>query len=149
MNDYVESPHEWTGYGDSIFLAGGITGCPDWQGELYGMLWGIDPLVVINPRRRDFPIDDPEAADFQIKWEFRHLRRVDRIAFWFPKENRAGCPITLYELGAWSMTDKPLVVGVEPGYEREADVRIQTELVRPEIAIVHTLEDLAKGIIGQ
>ena len=32
------------------------------------------------------------------------LRDVHAISFWFPKETI--CPIVLYELGAWSMTNK-------------------------------------------
>jgi hypothetical protein len=96
--------------------------------------------------RKDFPIDDPGAAEAQIKWEHHYLRRAGSISFWFPKETL--CPIVLYELGAWSMTAKPLAVGVEPGYEREADVRIQTRLTRPDVPILDNLEALAAQVIS-
>lgn len=128
----------------SIFLAGGITGAPDWQAQLTVMLDQTN-YAVINPRRADFPINDTNAAAYQIKWEFAHLRRVDMIVFWFRKETLQ--PITLYELGAWSMTQKPLVVGIEPGYERELDVEVQTALVRPDVVLLDSLEELAKMLV--
>lgn len=144
---YIEAPNTWLTGGQevTIFLAGGITGCPDWQSEIVGHLRYTD-FVLFNPRRADFPIDDPTASEGQILWEYRHLHRADRIAFWFPKDNQAGCPIALYELGYWLHSDKPIVVGVEPGYVREKDVRIQTALARPDAPLVSTLTDLAAEI---
>jgi len=66
------------------------------------------------------------------------------IQFWFPQETL--CPIVLYELGAWSKTNKPIFVGVHPEYKRRQDVEIQTKLARPEVKIVFSLENLAKQI---
>src|SRR5262249_54129317 len=88
-----------------------------------------------------FPIDDPGAAEEQIRWEFEHLRKADAILFWFPGETL--CPIALYELGAWSMTDKPLFVGTHPAYARRQDVLIQTRLARPDVPVTESLADLA------
>src|SRR3954464_2254024 len=96
---YIEAPAEWDGYGPSVFLAGGITDCPDWQTEMVELLADTE-LNVLNPRRANFPIKDPGAAEAQISWEHRYLRRAGMISFWFPKETL--CPIVLYELGAWS-----------------------------------------------
>ncbi len=45
------------------------------------------------------------------------------------------------------MTDKPLFVGVHPNYLRKRDVEIQTSLVRPEIQIAYSLEDLASQVL--
>ena len=42
------------------------------------------------------------------------------------------------------MTTKPIVIGVHPGYKRKQDVEIQTRLVRPDIQVVYSLEDLAE-----
>lgn len=142
---YFEAPQEYTTERKSIFLAGGITGCPDWQQEVTQALEDLD-VAFLNPRRKSFPIDDPTAAEGQIKWEFGHLRKATAILFWFPKDTL--CPIVLYELGAWSMTNKPIFVGVEPGYQREPDVVIQTGLVRPTIQVVHSLSALCTQIRG-
>jgi len=128
----------------SLFLAGGISGCPDWQSEMVKNLELTD-FVVMNPRRKDFNVRDPNAAFNQIRWEHDHLRAADMISFWFPKETL--CPITLYELGAWSMTDKPIFVGVHPEYQRKVDVELQTEFRRYEVEVVYSLEDLAEQII--
>ena len=58
---------------NSVFLAGGITGCPDWQSDIVKMLSDTD-LTLLNPRRADFPIGDPDAAFDQIQWEHNALR---------------------------------------------------------------------------
>ena len=129
--------------GKSVFLAGGITGCPGWQQEMRSLLQDTD-LVLLNPRRAHFPIGDPSAAKEQIAWEWNHLRHANGILFWFPCETL--CPITLYELGAWSMTSKPIFVGVHPDYKRRQDVEIQTQLSRPNVVITYSLEDLARQV---
>ena len=142
---YIEAltNYEKTSDETSLFLAGGISGCPDWQSELAYLLRDED-VSLLNPRRQNFPIHDPKASYDQIKWEHDHLRKADMISFWFPKETL--CPIVLYELGAWSMTQKQLFVGIHPEYQRKQDVEIQTGLVRPEISIAYDLESLASEI---
>ncbi len=140
---YIEAPSEYDENRRSVFLAGGISDCDDWQTRLAAMLTDTD-LVVLNPRRRSFPGDEIGIEEAQIRWEFRHMRRAGLRAFWFPPQTL--CPITLYELGAWSMTDRPLLVGVDPAYARRADVEIQTCLARPEVQIESSLDDLAARI---
>lgn len=143
---YIEAPAIYKPRdGDtSLFLAGGISDCPGWQFELTKMLQDTD-LVVVNPRRIDFPMDDPDAAAQQIEWEYRHQRKASAILFWFPPQTL--CPITLYELGAWSMTNKPLFVGVHPDYKRRRDVEIQTGLARPEVEVMYSLADLVAQVM--
>ena len=129
--------------GNTVFLAGGITNCPDWQQEMRKLLHDSD-LILFNPRRAEFPIEDPNAAQEQIAWEYDHLRSADAILFWFPCETL--CPIVLYELGAWTVSGKPIFVGVHPDYARRKDVEIQTQLVRPEVEVVYSLVDLAEQV---
>ena len=143
---YIESPDYYSKTDAmAVFLAGGITDCPDWQSEMVTLLKDIH-VVLLNPRRKDFPIDDPNASKEQIRWEFEHLRKADVIIFWFPKESI--CPIALYELGAWCMTYKPIFIGVDTSYQRRVDIEEQTSLVRPEIQIVYSLNELAQQIIA-
>jgi hypothetical protein len=140
---YVEALNTYDGPGKSVFLAGGIDGCPDWQADVVKLLANTN-LILFNPRRANFPIDDPSAAEFQIRWEHDHLRKASSILFWFPCETL--CPIVLYELGAWSMTEKPIFVGVHPAYQRRQDIEVQTRLVRPDISIVYSIQDLVKQV---
>ncbi len=126
-----------------MFLAGGITGCPDWQQVMLDLLADM-PLVVFNPRRANFPLHDPNAAEAQIKWEHGYLRKASAILFWFPCETL--CPITLYELGAWTVLPKPIFIGAHPDYQRKQDIEIQTALVRPEVRLALSLEALAQQI---
>ena len=145
---YVEAPNDLylpSGTYFSVFLAGGIVGCPDHQAKICGKLKSLpDNLIVFNPRRENFPINDSSAAEAQIRWEYTMLRRVDLISFWFPKETL--CPIVLLELGLWLVQDKPLIIGVHPDYVRRQDVEIQTSLARPDIKIVYSVDDIVKGI---
>jgi hypothetical protein len=140
---YIECPEVYTGEGKTLFSAGGISDCRDWQKELADKLVDLD-FVFINPRRKNFPINDPNASEEQIKWEFGHLQNSEMVSFWFPNETL--CPITLYELGRWLNSDKKIFLGIHPEYKRKFDVEIQTGLARPEIEIVNSLEGLANQI---
>jgi hypothetical protein len=141
---YVEAPNEYEGTAPSLFLAGGISGVADWQRAIVRMLDGTD-LVILNPRRRRFPIDDSSAAEAQIAWEFRYLRRAAVRLFWFPPQTL--CPIALYELGAWSVRPGPLFVGTDPAYARRADVEVQTRLARPDVRVANSLDALADQVV--
>jgi hypothetical protein len=141
---YIEAPNrEFPAAKKSIFLAGGITGCSDWQSKVKQQLEDLD-IVLLNPRRKDFPIDDPNAAEEQIKWEHDMFLKADIIVFWFCKETL--CPIVLFELGTHTMTHKPIIIGMDPDYERRQDVEIQTGLVRPDVDITYSLSDFSKSI---
>jgi hypothetical protein len=142
---YIECPEIYEGNKKekSLFLAGGITGCLDWQSELVKLL-EKENIILLNPRRKNFPIDDPNASEAQIKWEYNHLKKATGVSFWFPKETL--CPIALYELGRQSVGNKHLFIGVHPEYKRKLDVEIQTGLIKPKIRIVYSLNDLAKQI---
>ena len=52
---YIEAPHPYPQYVllKSIFLAGGITNCPDWQQQMVQLLHHTD-YMLLNPRRKCF-----------------------------------------------------------------------------------------------
>lgn len=133
--NYVEAPQRYAGAGPSVFLAGGITGCPDWQALATARLLAY--ADVLNPRRSEYVASDKEYAQ-QVEWEFRNLRIADLILFWFP----AGAiqPIALFELGAFASSRKPIVVGADPGYPRRTDVLLQLGHARPGLAVHSNLE---------
>jgi hypothetical protein len=142
--EYIECPKEYEGTSKRcIFVAGSITGVPDWQNEYIGLLKEED-VILFNPRRKAFSIDRPESAEEQISWEHKYLRRANAISFWFCKETIG--PIVLYELGAWSMTAKPIFVGMNPEYSRRRDVEIQTRLARGEVKLCYDLNSLAEKV---
>lgn len=102
-------------------------------------------LTLINPRRANFDVTNPDMEYEQIKWEHQHLEHATMISFWFPRETL--CPITLFELGKYARdTSKILFIGRDEEYKRKRDIDIQIGLIRPEIQIVHTLEALSKQI---
>ena len=128
-----------------IFLAGGITNCPEWQFVVIEKLKDEPGLTIYNPRRKNFPIEDPNASEEQITWEYEKLRDADVIAFWFSRGSLN--PIVLYELGRWgNSSDKEIVIGIDKGYERTKDVEIQTMLSRPEIDIIYDFDEFCESL---
>ena len=135
-----------------MFLAGGITGCEDWQPRLVTLLDDASTgefrnLVVFNPRRENFPIGDPTAAEAQIQWEYEHLSVADMVSFWFAGGDSLQ-PITMLEFGRWTGQKKPIVVGCDPTYKRRQDVEIQHKLARSG-HVWEKLSDVAMDIKRQ
>lgn len=129
---YIQCPEVYkpkpTDY--SVFLAGGITGCDDWQKwvvEELKTLKLLKNLVIINPRRENW--NSSIKNEEQITWEFEHIRKCNVVCFYFtpPTLN----PITLLEYGKLLVSNKDLIVHVHPDYARKDDVCIQTKLERP------------------
>ena len=128
-----------------LFLAGGITDCPDWQSTIINNLIDVPNLTIYNPRRKNFPINDPKASEEQITWEYNHLKDADIILYWFSRGSIN--PIVLYELGRWgTSSDKPIFIGIDEEYIRKNDVEIQTKLSKPHITIVYSLDELSNMI---
>ncbi len=128
--------------GKSLFIAGGISGCSNWQQELIQLLRD-EKITILNPRRNKYE-DYENIEEEQISWEHIHLRKADAISFWFPNETL--CPITLFELGKALMLNKKVFIGVDPKYKRKSDVEIQTKLSNPDIKIVYSLKEIADQI---
>ena len=143
---YIEAPKTYTRRKNEkvIFLAGGITNCPDWQQDLVKLL-DIPQLVILNPRRKNFPIGNPSVAIEQITWEFNSFQKADLISFWFSRGSLN--PIVLFELGKWLVqNEKKIFIGIDTEYQRRQDVEIQTFLERKDVLLVYSLEALAKQI---
>ena len=147
---YVECPELYSGTRPTVFLAGGISNCPNWQvlmeDLVSSMCTGLIPSI---PRRKNFDVTASNMHEEQIKWEFDALRAAAVIIFWFPKDTL--CPITLYELGTWSVLHRThgcdIIVGTDPEYGRAADVKTQLSLITGrDFPVYHTLEDLAKAL---
>ena len=143
-----------------VFLGGGITGCWDWQTRAVTLLnlkyaaaqtaakRPLRDLVILNPRRASFPMDDVNAAREQIAWEHENLHKADVHAFFFASTSQSEQPITLFEYGYWLGQPKSeLVVGIEPGFLRRQDVEIQTVLERDDVVIHDTLDAVCDGVI--
>jgi hypothetical protein len=127
----------------SIFLAGGITGCPDWQTEMVEKLKN-EELIIFNPRRKTFDITKKEESGIQIKWERDHLKGSKYISFWFCKDQVQ--PIVLFELGKYAFSNEHVIfIGIEPGYPREMDVSIQIGL-EMNLHINRSLDELVDEI---
>lgn len=127
----------------SIYLAGGIKGCPDWQQEAMTLLSGMN-LEVENPRIDSFVRGDNAEYRSLVRKNRLTLDSCESVVVWFPKDQLT--PVALLELGSLVASAKPLFVGIEPGYKRQIDVEIQTELARPEIDIAYSLPELTDQV---
>jgi len=155
MLEIVEAPNEPKEKNKiKLFLAGGITNCPNWQKEIIDRLeytvnvytkHMLEEVTVFNPRRENFPIENPNASKEQISWEFYKLRESDIIVFWFSRGSLN--PIVLLELGLHGISQpREIVIGVDPEYERISDVEIQTKLAKPTQEICYNLDSFYKQI---
>lgn len=123
-----------------IFLAGGITGCNNWQHDVIERLKysiDFDRYCIANPRRDDFSIDDKNEAFNQISWEFNTLEKCDIFSMYFVG-SESDQPICMYELGRNVVRMKEkyprswkhrIIVSIEDGYKRADDVNIQLSLL--------------------
>ena len=126
----------------SVFLAGGITNCEDWQKEVTREL-EFEDISIFNPRQEHFDITDKLASYKQITWEYERLEQMDIFSMYFCNAN-SDQPICMYELGRnivrmqnrfpndW---EKRIIISVEDGYRRKADVLIQTELCASKLFV--------------
>lgn len=130
--------HKWKSSDVGVFLAGGITDCWDWQQAVIDELASYsdtDDLIVFNPRRKNFPINDSNAAEEQIKWEHKYLHECNIFSMYFAGGESVQ-PICMFELGVHltrlasvpDSTVKAAIVSIEKGYSREQDVVIQSKL---------------------
>ena len=126
----------------SVFLAGGISNCKDWQKEVIDELKN-DNISIFSPRQENFDITDKLASNHQIEWEFERLEQMDIFSMYFCNDNSVQ-PICMYELGRnivrmqnrfpFNWQDR-IVVSIEKGYAREKDVIMQLKLCAPELFI--------------
>ena len=141
----IKCPDIWNKKDDShaLFLGGGISSCPIWQEEMTELLKPTN-LILLNPRRDKFDMNDPKATEYQIKWEYEHLQKATARMFWFCHETL--CPITLFELGKWCQKGDPLFVGAHPEYKRKIDLHVQLGLITPAHVVSSSLKELAERI---
>jgi len=125
----------------TLFVAGGITNCGDWQKAVPIALKETN-IDILNPRRDDFDMCSPIMEQEQIEWEHQHILQASAYMFWFCEETL--CPITLYELGkvAGLFPTKRLFIGTHQNYKRKRDINFQMQLLRPEVDVVQYLDKL-------
>lgn len=137
-------------YGPHVFLAGGISNCPDWQQDAIEMFSDYPMMTVVNPRRPVGILSDNDEARAQIEWEFNALHKVQATLFWFPEETL--CPITLFELGVALGENRKVAVGTHPNYGRRFDVIEQVVLFNERngtgIRVRDSLEDVVLDTKG-
>lgn len=157
LNNYYEPPTEYDPMDatvrPAVFLAGGITDCPDWQAEARRRINQSGRAVdIINPRRVNFPVGDPAARWEQVSWEQRHLHISGvHTMFWFPGSDRAVTtqPIAMFELGQAIGEGRSFNVGADPGYPRRTDVEMLCRLNSPDLVVQTTLSDTVSIMLGR
>jgi len=114
-----------------IFIAGGISDCPDWQQDVVDII-DNDYWDVVNPRRVGGFDRTGDTAEAQITWEHTALTMSTVYLFWFPKETL--CPITLFEYGMAleRAANRKIMVaaGWHEDYQRAFDLGVQSKLAK-------------------
>lgn len=151
---YLDAPNyaaEWPKQ-QSIFLAGGITGCEDWQGYAVKRLEGFGNISVFNPRRVDYDasIGEVEAAR-QARWEHYHLDRADQVLFWFSYETIQ--PIVLFELGVRLRENnktkrQEIFIGCHSDYRRIFNVMTSAGLEGYDKEVFGSLKELLDDVLA-
>lgn len=148
----------------TVFLAGGISDCWNWQEAVINKLkemeengYDMRSLVLFNPRRPSFDVDNPEDTKEQINWEYCWLGCCDIFSMYFCNSESVQ-PICMYELGRnllkksndWEDDDScycsSVLISIEKGYKRTDDVLIQTELATSGLIRPYVYEDPNEAI---
>lgn len=149
MFEIVQAPSEIkSDDGIKLFIAGGISNCPQWQDQLIKklindsrLIYPNKKIILINPRCEDCPLEEP-----QTKWEYKKLRKSDIIIFWFSIGSLN--PIALFEYGSYIKSrSKKIIVGCDPDYLRKNAVIIQTKLVHPKFKVNENFDDFYNEIV--
>ena len=152
MSQIITAPSREAPLFTSLFLAGGITACDDWQKEVIAEL-EYENVSIYNPRREYFNIADTSAAYRQTTWEYERLEQMDIFSMYFcgwrtfntdQEDQELVQPICMYELGRNILRmqnrfpsdwHKRIHISIEEGYPRAKDVIIQTELCAPSLFV--------------
>lgn len=139
-----------------LFLAGGITGCWNWQKPLAALIshylsvatpltWLIDNphFTIAIPRREVGFSMEGAAAVAQIEWEHEALARAFTKSYYFTRD--AVQPIVLLELGKHLASPVNMFIAIENGYQRKTDVLVQSDLAIRYANVLSTHELLLWG----
>ena len=134
-----------------LFLAGGISGCWDWQKPTAALIshfleratpatWLIDnpPFVIASPRREAGFSMEGDAAVAQIAWEHKALAQSITKSYYFTRDTVQ--PIVLLELGKHLANPVNLFIAIENGYQRKFDVLVQSDLAIRHANVLSTHE---------
>ena len=102
-------------------------------------LFNLGGLIIFNPRRDNFDVMDMGVKIEQIRWEHKCLEKCDICSFFFPASESVQ-PITLYELGK-HLHKHESIVGIQNGYLRAEDVKIQLALDQDVCSIYDGYEE--------
>jgi hypothetical protein len=142
MTQIITAPSTEKPIYTSVFLAGGITNCKEWQNEVINEL-KLENISIFNPRQEHFDITDKNASFKQISWEFERLEQMDIFSMYFCN-GESDQPICMYELGRNILRiqnrfpndwEKRIIISVEDGYKRKQDVIIQMQLCASKLFI--------------
>ena len=113
-----------------IFLAGPITGAPDWQQDMTHELIKLNQddlhaTLICNPRRDTY--DAGFSFDYQVHWDQLHIQNCNIILFYIPKPIDSKfkdryAKTTMYELAEMLHTHKyknpnnKIVIAIHPEY---------------------------------
>jgi len=134
----------------TVFLAGSIEmgTAENWQAVVEQEFndYKDDVLTILNPRRTEFRVEEPQTPDNeyfneQVLWELNGMETSHYIFMYFHPDTKA--PITLMELGLYADSGK-LIVVCPDGFWRKGNVQIVCEAYN--VPVYNTLKDGMKEL---
>ncbi|KAF2844613.1 hypothetical protein T440DRAFT_473246, partial [Plenodomus tracheiphilus IPT5] len=129
----------------TVFTAGSIEmgAAVNWQRLMVTQLSHL-PITVCNPRKGkwDQSITQQATDKFfkqQVDWELDALEQADVICFFFDTETKT--PVSLFELGLWSASDKVVVCCGEK-YWKAGNVQLTIKCVEKFEQLVPLVEEM-------
>ncbi len=139
---HIQSPEEYvTSESPAVFLAG--SAAFPWR-ECFKKNISPEEAVLLDPLNEDLTQNDPVR---RIQWEADHINHADILLVWLPESDKTNhytySLTSLFETGRFvQMKEKPLLVGIAPGYIRRDELFTQLKVLRPEVVVVDSLEAL-------
>jgi hypothetical protein len=136
---YIEAPNlpNPTSALFKLFLAGPVIGAPDWQNTVKTSLDASNyDQMLINPRFTGTP---PSLEEFN-QWIHDMTSQSHAIMYWI--DSAIVDPLSYFGLGAWSITDKIVFVGIDPALANMDNIKEQMKILTPGIDIKDNLNDL-------
>ena len=147
----IQTPNDYTCSSNEIpcFVAGGLQRC-EWHNEFLNELnkRTLNHLVIYNPKRDGYDVNNLSLAEEQIKWEYNYLNKYvsDKYIFSMYFDNSESVqPICFYELGRYLEVMKNndnlhnCIISVHPKFSRKNDVIVQTRLATNNLIKVNEI----------
>ena len=145
-----------------VFLAGPITGAPNWHEKAIEIFQDLAPdLFIASPKLPDFVGEGAVSYNDQVAWESHYLNEAGKkgvIMFWLAEEEKHSCyyqhaRTSRFELGEWMAKHQSenanLVVGIASDFPGRQYIKLRLTNDCPKIPLVNSLYDACESVTNK